>query len=123
MVVAQTTGGVTTRVRFPALILTSVGSKSGTPFYPNYRNRVNTVLRFCENSSEGRSLAQDADTCTRGRVRTPETECYLKRLGLKFNSISPRRLRCSPVIAKSHGVGDFMGGAEAWDAAWATAPF
>ena len=48
MVVVETTGSVTTRVRFLALILTSLGSKSGTPFYLNHRNRVNTFLRFCE---------------------------------------------------------------------------
>ena len=35
MVVVETARGVTTRVRFLPLILTSLGSKSGTPFYLN----------------------------------------------------------------------------------------
>ena len=44
MVVVETARGVTTRVRFLPLILTSLSSKSGTPFYLNHRNRVNTIL-------------------------------------------------------------------------------
>ena len=39
MVVVKTAGGLTTRVRFLPLILTSLGSKSGTPFYPNRRKQ------------------------------------------------------------------------------------
>jgi len=31
-------GGLTTRIRFLPVILTSLGSESGTPFYPNRRN-------------------------------------------------------------------------------------
>ena len=45
MVVVETTGGVTTRVRFLPVILTSLGSKSGMPlYYLNHRNRVNAIL-------------------------------------------------------------------------------
>jgi hypothetical protein len=46
MVVVETTRGVTTRVRFLSLMLTSLGSKSGTLFYSNYRKRVNTNLKL-----------------------------------------------------------------------------
>jgi hypothetical protein len=38
MVVVKTAGGLTTRVPFLPVILTSLGSKSGTPSYPNRRN-------------------------------------------------------------------------------------
>jgi len=44
MVAVEKTRGVTTRVRFLPTILTSLGSKSGTLFYLNHRNRVNTIL-------------------------------------------------------------------------------
>ena len=44
MVVVETARGVTTRVRFLPLILTSLGSKSGTPFYLNRGKHVNTIL-------------------------------------------------------------------------------
>jgi hypothetical protein len=80
MVVVETTRGVTTRVRFLPVILTSLGSKSGTPFYLNHRNRVNTILGFCESFSERRGFGADAETCTRGRVRSPETSATLNGL-------------------------------------------
>jgi hypothetical protein len=44
MVVVKTAQGLTTRVRFLPVILTSLGSKSGTPFYLKHRNRVNAIL-------------------------------------------------------------------------------
>jgi uncharacterized membrane protein (UPF0136 family) len=46
LVVVKKARGVTTRVRFLPVILTSLGSKSGTPFYPNCRKRVNTILKL-----------------------------------------------------------------------------
>jgi hypothetical protein len=46
MVVVETAGGVTTRVRFPPLILTSLDSKNQTPFYVNCLQHVNTILTF-----------------------------------------------------------------------------
>ena len=46
MVVVKTVRGVTTRVLFLPVILTSLGSKSGTPFYLNRRKRVNTILKL-----------------------------------------------------------------------------
>ena len=46
MVVVETARGVTTRVRFLPVILTSLGSKSGTPFYLNRGKHVNTILMF-----------------------------------------------------------------------------
>ena len=46
MVVVKRLRGVTTRVRFLPVILTSLGSKSGTPFYPNSSKRVNTILKL-----------------------------------------------------------------------------
>ena len=44
MVVVKTVRSVTTRVRFLRVILTSLGSKSGTPFYLICLKRVNTIL-------------------------------------------------------------------------------
>jgi hypothetical protein len=44
MVFVETARGETTRVRFLPMILTSLGSKSGTPFYPNRREHVNVIL-------------------------------------------------------------------------------
>ena len=46
MVVIETVRGVTTRVLFLLVILTSLGSKTGTPFYPNRRKHVNTILKL-----------------------------------------------------------------------------
>ena len=44
MVVVETARGITIRVRFLPLILTSLGSKSGTLLYLNRGKRVNTIL-------------------------------------------------------------------------------
>jgi hypothetical protein len=51
MVVIETVRGVTTRVLFLLVILTSLGSKTGTPFYPNCRKRVNTILKLLATNS------------------------------------------------------------------------
>jgi len=50
MVAVEKARGVTTRVRFLPTILTSLGSKSGTPFYLNQGNRVNTILTLYESA-------------------------------------------------------------------------
>ena len=117
MVVVKTARGLTTRVRFLPLILTSLGSKSGTPFYLNHRNHVNTILRFCESSSERRGFGEDAETCTRGRVRSPETSATRNGLRLVFNRYRRRRLqpmtghRSQKTLgsAKSYGLGRGVG--------------
>ena len=44
MIVIKTARGVTTRVSFLFVILTSLGSKSGTPLYLIHRRDVNTIL-------------------------------------------------------------------------------
>lgn len=54
MVAVETARGVTTRVRFLTSILTSLGSKSGTLFYLNRRNRVNTILTLGHEFGLGR---------------------------------------------------------------------
>jgi hypothetical protein len=46
MVAVKTARDVTTRVSLLPAILTSPGSKSGTPFYLNRRKRVNTILKL-----------------------------------------------------------------------------
>jgi hypothetical protein len=43
--------------------------------YLNHRNRVNTIFRFCESSSERRSFGEDAEMCTRGRPHTAGKLC------------------------------------------------
>jgi uncharacterized membrane protein (UPF0136 family) len=50
MVVIETVRGVTTRVRFLPVILTSLGSKSRTPFYMNRRKRVNSIVLYLQTS-------------------------------------------------------------------------
>ncbi len=77
MVVVKTAGGVTTRVRFLPVILTSLGSKSGTPFYLNHRNRVNTILtHFLRRPTPAESdvvrptAQRDAAACTRSGAKS-----------------------------------------------------
>ena len=81
MVVVKTARGLTTRVRFLRVILTSLGSKSGTPFYLICLKRVKTIWGFGESSSERRGFGEAAETCTRGRVRSPETSATPNGLG------------------------------------------
>jgi len=97
MVVVETTRSVTTLVRSLPVILTSLDSKNQTPFYLNHRNRVNTILRFCESSSERMGFGEDAETCTRGRVRSPETSATPNGLGQYLTDITDTGYNRSPV--------------------------
>ena len=124
MVVVETTRGVTTRVRSQPLILTSLDSKNQTPFYLNHRNRVNTILRFCESPSDQRGFGEGAETCTRGRVRSLETSATQNGLGPCLTDITDAGYNRSPVTdhKKTLGSVKFMAAAEAWDAALPLAP-
>ena len=69
MVVVETARGVTTRVRFLPLILTSLGSKSGTPLY---LNQLKTCQHYFEPFDDESALlelhARRADrTCDHSR--------------------------------------------------------
>jgi hypothetical protein len=81
MVVVETGGGVTTRVRSLPLILTSLGSKSGTPFYPNHRNRVNPILTHFLRLPTPRGIGcretiaqRDATACTPSGAKSSVTD-------------------------------------------------
>jgi hypothetical protein len=123
MVVVQTTGGVTTRVRFLAMILTSLGSKSGMPFYLNHRNRVNTILRFVKALQNG-GVSADAETCTPGPVRFARKRRYPSRLGLRSNPYhrAGNNDHRSAIAREAIGPMKPMAWAEAWDAALPMAP-
>lgn len=94
------------------------------PSYLNHRNRVNTILRFGESSSERRGFDEDAGTCTLSRVRSPETSATLNGSGPCLTDISAAGYNRSPVTDHKKTLGSVksMAAAEAWDAALAMAP-
>ena len=100
MVMVETTGVVTTRVRFLPLILTSLSSKNGTPFSTCITGPVSTlILTFCETSRE-------TEEFRRGRRNVHE-----RMRALPGNKRYPIGL-----VSKS------IAAAEAWDAALLMAP-
>ena len=117
MVVIETVRGVTTRVRFLPLILTSLGSKRRTPFYLIWLKRVNTILTLGHEFAFARATCFDEQpqhAPTRGTVehaassrRFPATTDYLHLVADHQEF---------PVLRNSRAA------AEAWGAALPMAP-
>ena len=119
MIVVKTAQGLTTRVRFLPVILTSLDSKNQTPFYLNHRNRVNTILRLFESSSDRMGFGENPETCARGRVRSPETSAAQNGLGPCLTDITDAGYNRSPLTDHEKTLGSVksMAWAEAWGAA------
>ena len=116
MVVVETTRGVTTRVVFLALILTSLGSKSGTPLYLNHRNGVNNIMKLLTTNMLLLKL------CRNGLARRETTRETVARAasGCRF----PTTTDLTSIVESPEifGRATSITLAEAWDAAWPLAP-
>ena len=112
MVVVETAGGVTTRVRFLPLILTSLGSKSGTPFYLNRRNRVNTILtHFLRRPRHaGSDVVRPLHSAMRQRARA-----------VMRSRSGPIPHHLSPIAKILAPASDSMVSVAAWGEAWVNA--
>ena len=124
MVVVETARGVTITILFLSVILGSLGSKNQTPFYLNHRNHVNTILRFYEALLSGEVFGEDAEMCTRGRARSPETSAAPNGLGQYLTDITDAGYNRSPVTDHKKTLGSVksMAAAEVWGAALPLAP-
>jgi hypothetical protein len=119
MVVVKTARGLTTRVRFLPVMLTSLGSKEWNPLLLNYRNNVNTIMRFCESSS-GTDAFRRGRRNVHARPRAlPRNKRYPKRLGRVSNRYHRAGYNRSAVSdrKKSYQLGETTAWAEARDAA------
>ena len=72
----------------------------------------------------GWGFGEDAEMCTRGRVRSPETSAAQNGLGPCLSDITDAGYNRSPGYRSQKTLGSvkFMAAAEAWDAALPLAP-